>query len=166
MFWNLLYRFCTLPWVYNWLYSRILENPYYHIKGPDGKTVYMLRGWVTKRGSWWQRLLRLNFCIRVHHILAPDRDRHLHSHPFNYRTIVLKGWYLEERFKGTNINMEGDTAVGTPETFHRISHVHCAGVVTLFIMWGGKRDDWGFMTPNGYVQAQDYFAMRNEAIWK
>ena len=162
MFWKFLSWLCRIHFVYEWLYDRIEKNPYWHIMSPDGSRVYMLRGWIIKRGSWWQKLLGLNFCVRIHHILVPDQDRHLHSHPFNYRTLVLKGWYDEERPEGCYLRRAGETGDGTMHTFHRITDISMWGAVTLFIMWGGERDKWGFMTEDGYVPNKEYFRMRND----
>ena len=35
--------------------------------------------------------------IRIHHITRPDADPELHDHPWNFVSLVLKGWYEEER---------------------------------------------------------------------
>lgn len=44
--------------------------------------------------KWWPFKTR----ILLHRICRPDNDPWLHDHPFDFRTILLWGWYVEERF--------------------------------------------------------------------
>lgn len=171
---NLIARILARPFVVNWIIKRFAKekNVYFHITNPiDSSDVYMYRWWIIKRRPW------MNFCVRLHHIKRADHGFNLHSHPFNYRTFILRNWYIEERpdFKaGMMLGMEphdpvlynirrndlrhaGETQMNGIRSFHRISLVHPEGVWTLFVMWGGKKGDWGFMTDDGYVQADEYF---------
>lgn len=162
MFWKLLTWFVTIPFVARWI-IRIFGNEnhtYFHIANPlDPQDIYMHRYWVWKRRPWW------NFCVRLHHINREDMDRNMHSHPFNYRTIILDGYYWEERpaieqsdlRRIPHLLMAGDTVANTIGSFHRITDVSYSGVWTLFFMWGGDKGDWGFLTPTGYVRAKEYF---------
>lgn len=112
----------------------------------------MRRYWLIPP-SW-----HLPFTVRIHHILAPDADPYLHDHPWNWRTIVLAGWYVEEDVEGRKTHrMRGDTRAATAETFHRIDAVGRNGAWTLFIM-GRKRNRWGFMVgaPPRKVYYRDY----------
>lgn len=121
--------------------------------------------------------------IRLHHINRKDHDRDLHSHPFDYRTFVCKGYYSEvyedgvtfshvenwaegyERWghkcKGRGYRMvwRGDTQTGTGSKFHRISDVSSGGVWTLFCMTRNE-NDWGFMVGHKFVPSRDYFALK------
>lgn len=136
------------------------RTPYKHIMSQDGKTMYMGRWWLfnpysrtdNKPKYWW-----CPWSIRIHHILRHDTDRDLHDHPWNARTIILRGWYKEERecepgpevglFVQTPLYVStrhrGDTATLGFNEYHRISHVSPGGVYTLFISgpWMGV---WGF----------------------
>lgn len=54
----------------------------------------------------------LPFRIRLHHILRPDADAVLHDHPFNWRTIVLRGFYVEEDVTGAeHLRIPGQEAL-------------------------------------------------------
>jgi len=98
------------------------------------------RRWWLVPPSW-----RLPFSIRVHHILLPDADPYLHDHPWDWRTIILDGWYSEENVEGQmHTYCEGDTRAASAETLHRIDEVSVGGVWTLFIM-RHRRNRWGFM---------------------
>ncbi len=89
---------------------------------------------------------------RINHIMRADLDPFLHDHPFDWRTIILKGWYVEEDVFGNFHRRDaGYTAENKAETFYRIHEVSPGGVWTLFItgpryMRGVERNHWGFIT--------------------
>jgi hypothetical protein len=112
--------------------------------------------------------------IRLHHINRKDHDRDLHSHPFDYRTFVCKGFYAEvfddlvvPSYVDSNLMLRlgphgrrvifrGDTQTGTGQKFHRISEVSPGGVWTLFCMTNNS-NDWGFLVDDQFVLSRDYF---------
>lgn len=123
--------FAAIKW---WAFKR----PYFHI----GE--YMHRWWVVPE-SW-----KLPFAVRLHHIKQPDADPYLHDHPWNWRTVVLHGWYAEETvFGDVRVMMQGMSKASKAETFHTIVAVSSGGVWTLFIT-GRCRNRWGFMTINEF----------------
>ena len=99
---------------------------------------------------------RLPFAIRIHHIMRPDADPYLHDHPWAWRTIVLRGWYLEEDVFGTpQLRRAGETRAASAETLHRIDRVSEGGVWTLFIT-GRKCNAWGFVVPGNGMPRKVY----------
>lgn len=83
----------------------------------------------------------------LHRFVGSDPDRGVHDHPWAWaRSIVLAGWYLEERRTGIRTvrwfnSLEGDT-------FHRIIKPEgMADVWTLFYHKAGDVKPWGFMRP-------------------
>lgn len=157
--WRLIAFIVTRERVFLWLYERALRTPYRHLRSADGKDIYMGRWWLfnpytedgSKRWPWLPS-------IRLHHILRPDLDRHLHNHPWNARTIILRGRYEEERYHtidnmctrtyGTELRSvfnrnQGYTGRLLYREFHRISAVPDAGAITLFFTWT-KQGKWGF----------------------
>lgn len=143
------------------LVKRAMRTPYSHITGPDG-SVYMRRFWLFNpygkdpegeilppRWSWLPS-------IRVHHIMRPDSDRHLHDHPWNARTIVLDGWYDEERpGRFCHRRREGYTGRLLFGQYHRIDKISAGGVWTLFFTWR-KRGTWGFLVDGKKVPWREY----------
>lgn len=127
------------------------RTPYMHIYHSDG-TDYMGRWWLLPRlllgkdekgdpypYSWWP------WPIRLHHIRSEDWDRDLHDHPSWYRTIILRGWYVEQDLYGEkHLRQQGETKTATADTFHRITEISPGGVWTIFIM-GPKSNEWGFL---------------------
>lgn len=107
------------------------------------------------------RLLSTPWCgIYLHHILKSDADRHLHDHPWNFISIMLKGEYVEFRSDGTckpvpTTRMAPAFAKRKAEDFHRLKLYKGVTVWTLVIV-GRRRRNWGFMTEDGWVPWQDY----------
>lgn len=197
--WRALAWLVTREKVFVWLLRRAFRTPYSHITSADGSDVYMRRYWLfnpymseagarasgsdaAPRRSWWREVLP---SVRIHHIKRADQDRHLHDHPWNARTIVLKGWYEEERYCGEtaedhakrellakhqhgryygadstrrSLRIAGYTGRLLFGQYHRITAVPAAGVWTLFITWR-KRGSWGFDVDGVKVPWREYLAL-------
>lgn len=163
--WRMVASFVSKQSVRDWLIRRAKRTPYYDIKGPDD-SVYMGRWWLFnpygKDGDGNQTPARLSWLpsIRIHHIMRPDSDRHMHDHPWNARTIILKGWYSEERPAGQGNRSMHMRAAGYSGRlmfgqYHRIDEISPGGVWTLFITWS-KRGTWGFDVDGTKVPWREY----------
>ncbi|WP_421560867.1 MULTISPECIES: hypothetical protein [unclassified Pseudomonas] len=177
LFWRLVAKLLARPAVAAWLIARAQRTPYLHIMSADGNEMYMGRWWLFnsysrdthKPALWW-----CPWSFRVHHIMRPDEDRDLHDHPWDARTIILRGWYKEQRliegfehqlaalgYSGSAEATEyidrqaGDTARLRHGEYHRIDQVSTGGVYTLFITskWRG---DWGFLVNGVKVPWRTY----------
>jgi hypothetical protein len=84
----------------------------------------------------------------MHHILRRDLDPHKHCHPWPARTLVFKGWYVEECDDGLHLRAAGDTATLRHDEFHRITEVSPGGVYTLFVTWPWVHS-WSFRLDDG-----------------
>lgn len=150
--------------VADYLISRSRRTPYFHLEG------YMNRWWLfnayssdvekdsperykRKWPSWFPS-------IRVHHILREDQGRHLHDHPWNARTVLLRGWYTERRINESGNTTEGTRSKGQTARilfgqYHSIDEVSPGGVYTLFFTWkyGGT---WGFLVDGKKVPWREY----------
>lgn len=171
MIWNLIARLLAKPSVADWLIKRAQRTPYSPIV-KDG-VLYMDRWWLfnpypdtggsgADRPRW-----QFPISIRIHHIAQPDQDRDLHDHPWNARTMILSGWYDEER-KGEPFHptwltkvirrKAGDTATLKFGEFHRITKINDGGVYTMFIT-GPYRGTWGFLVDGVKVQWRKYLGI-------
>jgi hypothetical protein len=177
LFWRLVAKLLARPAVAAWLIARAQRTPYLHIMSADGADLYMGRWWLFnpysrdthKPALWW-----CPWSFRVHHIMRPDEDRDLHDHPWNARTIILQGWYTEQRLldsedpvlSGRDVpasaqateyidRRAGDTARLLHGEYHRIDELSPGGVCTLFITskWRG---DWGFLVNGVKVPWRTY----------
>lgn len=167
--WRLLASILSIPTVRRWLIARAQRTPYTHIHGPDG-SVYMGRWWLFNpypaktdgRKRKWADWLP---SARIHHIMRPDGDRHLHDHPWNARTIILQGWYLEEVPKAEGrrqfrSRVTGSTARLLFGEYHRIDLLPPEGTWTLFITWR-YRGTWGFDVDGKKVPWREYLGIQN-----
>lgn len=150
-------RLLARPAVADWLIRRAMRTPYTHLRvGHPGAITACLEGtWLYPREYWYMRrfwLLRLGpLQIRLHHILAEDPGRDHHDHPWPFRSVILRGWYLEHREGGRHMRREaGDTYRMKRGEFHRIVQVADGGAWTLFITWGARRGG-GFKRADGSV---------------
>jgi hypothetical protein len=141
----------TRPGITRRILQRAARTPYNDIYGDDG-TLYMRRWWLFNpypgetSGDGLPRFPLLP-SVRVHHIVRADRDRNQHDHPWDARTIILDGCYVEERGKAVHARVRGSTAAIRHNEFHTITYVSpVLGAVTLFITWR-YRHTWGFKVP-------------------
>lgn len=185
MIWQRLASIASRTEITWWLIRRAQRTPYTPIMSRDGRDLYMQRWWLLNpygkdeqgeptpaRFSWLPS-------VRIHHILRPDNDRHLHDHPWNARTIVLQGWYEEERPTSSNTGQVPDEIVKVGNQlrdvfkrrqgytgrllfgeYHRISEVSPGGVYTLFITWR-KRGMWGFQVDGKKVPWREYLDIKD-----
>ncbi len=153
----------------DWLIRRAQHTPYFNLAG------YMDRDWLfngyssdqslppgeRSRTKRWPRLPS----IRVHHILREDLADHPHDHPWNARTIILLGSYIECRwyrasaswFRLRHVRQPGDTARIRFGDFHHIEQVSEGGVWTLFVTFN-YCGDWGFLVDGVKVNHREYEA--------
>lgn len=182
--WRLVARIVSRPAVASWLIERSKRTPYYPIRSRDGSELYMDRHWLFNPygkdaagnvgPARWERWGLPS--IRVHHILRADDDAHLHDHPWNARTIVLRGSYFEQRPGGHGDALKWQH--GWPEgtrslyhrtagytgrvlfnSYHRISEVSEGGVFTLWFTWS-YRGTWGFLVGGKKVPYRVYLGER------
>lgn len=151
---ELLAKLIARPAVASWLINRAMRTPDDPLEG------YLNRYWLfnqynretrTPKYSW------IPFSIRVHHILREDYARHQHDHPWNARTLILRGGYIENRGGLMLVRAEGDTATLKFGEYHNIEAVTPGGVWTLFIM-GRYRGRWGFLVDGKKVDYRRYLA--------
>jgi hypothetical protein len=142
-----------------WLIRCAQRTPYLHIYSPDGTQVYMYRWWLFNAYDNETRQTKYRWCpvsIRLHRIMTPDNDRHLHDHPWDARTIILKGWYQELRQgAGRVMRYPGHSAAIGYGEYHQIRYVCLGGAWTLFIT-GKYRGTWGFLVDGKKVPYKEY----------
>jgi hypothetical protein len=164
LIWKLVAKVVSIPFVSNALIKQAKKTEYFHLDG------YMDRYWLFNRYSEIGKpdVIPKRFkwlpSIRIHHILREDDARDLHDHPWNARTIILKGWYVERRrvksshggyFTDDFVREAGDTATINFGEYHAIDAVSPGGVWTLFIA-GDYLGTWGFLVNGVKVPWREY----------
>lgn len=156
--WRATAEFLAQPEIAEWLIARSLRTPYSHLDG------YMDRFWLLNPYDFDAlKDGRELPSARIHHILRADLDPHPHDHPWEARTIILKGWYIEERLDPKTgqtfrcMRSEGDTVELNFGEYHRIVEVSEGGVWTLFIT-KQYQGTWGFLVDGQKVPYRKYLA--------
>jgi len=182
LFWRLVAKLLAHPAIAAWLIARAKRTPYLHIMSADGTEMYMGRWWLFnpysrethKSALWW-----CPWSLRIHHIMRQDEDRNLHDHPWNARTIILRGGYTEQRLLDhddpglSGLNMPasgqateyidrrpGETAQLRYGEYHRIDTVADGGAFTLFIT-SPYKGTWGFLVDGVKVPWRTYTGTDN-----
>jgi hypothetical protein len=153
----------------NYLIQRAKRTEYFHLPG------YMDRWWLfngygndpsTPEKSRHGKPIPWLPSIRIHHILREDYARDMHDHPWNARTIILKGDYDEDRFVpyppifqgGYTVKQKrerGDTATLKFGEYHNITRVSEGGVWTMFFTYK-YMGTWGFLVNGRKIPHEQY----------
>lgn len=172
-FWSLFAWLVSRPLVADWLIARAQRTPYTHLPG------YMNRYWLfnpyAKVNGREVSPISWLPSVRIHHILREDLDRHMHDHPWDARTVILRGWYAENRVMTGHceecegwvapcIREAGDTAAINFGQYHTIFEVSPRGVWTLFITFG-YQGTWGFEVDGVKVPWREYFKQYPQKPW-
>lgn len=93
--------------------------------------------------------------VYLHEFRRSDDDRAMHDHPWNNRSFIIAGQYIEHTPQGRILRQPGDCAVRLATDRHRVELINGAPCVTLFTT-GPKIRDWGFHCPQGFVPWQEF----------
>lgn len=95
--------------------------------------------------------------LYVHTIFEGDKDEHLHSHPWNFLTVVLRGAYMAR--DQTSIQRKGPGSVSwmTRAGFHKIASILDGPVTTLFLTIG-RPQVWYYLMDGVKVDSDTYRA--------
>jgi hypothetical protein len=182
IFWRIIAKVLVRPGIADWLIARAQRTPYLHIMSADGSEMYMGRWWLFNPYDPVSGARRYWLCpwsIRIHHIMREDNDRDLHDHPWNARTIILRGGYTEQRLlqhddpvllgrrlpaglQATEYidRHPGETASLRYGEYHRIDSVAVGGAITLFIT-SPYKGTWGFLVNGVKVPWRTYTGTDN-----
>lgn len=179
--WYFLAKLLAQPRITAYLIARAKLTPYTPILSVDGTEVYMERYWLfnpyptqTERDAMAaagiKQKWRFPISVRIHGIRTPDLDRHLHDHPWNARTVILRGGYIENRGGSYNyLHQGGSATLKFGKDFHRITTLYPMfgddAVWTLFIT-GKFRGMWGFNKDGVKIPFKEYLRDTGDAMSK
>lgn len=107
--------------------------------------------------------------LYIHKIYKADEDDHLHSHPWNFVGVVLKGTYiaftdplgLGRRYIST-IKDKWCWTWMTRKDFHKIWKI-CEEPVTTLVLCYGQRKPWYYLVgQNDHVESTEYRRRKNQ----
>jgi hypothetical protein len=124
--------------------------------------ITFVRSSIVSQGSVFMRrwvvMLARHGAVRIHNIVRADAGPY-HDHAWDFVSIVLRGWYVEDRAPDEDSNAFRrrwlSIAFRRAETRHRIVTVSPGGCWTL-VFTGPPRRLWGFATADGWVPYYDY----------
>lgn len=101
------------------------------------------------------------FALYVHRIHKEDQDKHLHSHPWNFLSMVLYGGYHELREDGRyKPKKPGTISWMSRNGFHKIAHIDRGPVTTLFFTFG-PHQPWYYLVNGAEVESVEYRNLKN-----
>jgi hypothetical protein len=115
------------------------------------------------------KIFKFKYCaLYFHGIYHKDEEKHLHNHPWNYASLILKGGIYEIYQKDIN-SRECFHYVGPlsfikrkASWFHKLRILKDdKPVYTLFFTWG-KEKDWGYNVSGMFVNHQKYRILKNQ----
>ena len=165
-----------LAWVFSrkFIAKRLItdaksRHPDFVILDENGEP-YLSRWWLfnpyetTDKRSQRYEWIPVN--IRLHCFSKPDKDEHMHDHPWDAVSLIISGRYCEERVDNDLFVYEaGDFNRINAEDFHSIRSVtpdHTIdkdGVWSIFITFK-KKKSWGFLVPPVVVPWREYLGVK------
>lgn len=114
---------------------------------------YLRRWWVVPRNRYAN--------VYLHEILNSDDDRALHDHPWDNRTFVLEGGYIEHTAEGSFERAAGDIIERKATDAHRLEIPQGGRAVSIF-MTGPIIREWGFHCPQGWRHWKEFVDSRDK----
>ena len=109
----------------------------------------------------WEILKTRWGSIWLHAIHKADTDKHLHNHPWDFISVVLKGSYYEQTPKGNKKQYPGKINLRNGEEHHKILELLSPVVYTLFFVSAPKRQ-WGYKVEGKFIDHLTYREMKNK----
>ena len=139
-------------------YSAILGSAYNMITPTGSDDVYLARFWLTVPQFTKDHNYDSGNSVLLHFILKDDSDDAMHAHPWDFRTQILSGGYIEDESKdfiseftlyeepGPRIKTRTGHNIGEVVT-HKATDLHRASCVMpdtwTLVTTGPKYRDWG-----------------------
>ena len=137
------------------------------IPGRSDADIYLVRFWLSvalrRDRSDGGEAIESGDSLMLHYFARGDDDQSLHDHPWDFRTTILVGGYIEhlppEDWQSTNVDAgpgpawnENRVPRRAGDTLgHKATDLHCVGFVDhgtwTLVRTGPRVRDWGFHPP-------------------
>lgn len=125
------------------------------------RKLFLVREIISQAGvlhfQRWRIFYTSWFALYIHRIYQADRDDHLHSHPWNFVSLILSGGY-DELTDERRWYPAGSFIYHKHSDFHKIIELD-KPTTTLVFTWG-KRKPWGFLVDGSIIDNDSYRAMK------
>lgn len=149
----------------NWLFFHRLDI---EINNPrSGAKDLYLRRWIIARTPLFQ--------VMLHKIVRPDADADMHDHPWSFRSLILKGGYLEQVLTTTRKSIQVFPGVhfqwaragqlvghNSEGGFHRIAALLDGKPAWTLVFTGPKKKSWSFLVDGVEVPWREYLTRKNQ----
>lgn len=130
------------------------DGHYEAIPSRDGKSLYLLRCWLTKPSPAGDGRWESGDSVLLHAFARPDDDGALHDHPWGFTTDILQGGYIEHLGDHSAHRIVGDRVRHDANDRHM---VYSLDAPTWTMVRTGKRErDWGFHIDGAFVPWQTH----------
>lgn len=136
------------------------------------KKLVLVKKIVSKVGVTHFRRWRLFWSpwgsVYLHNITNSDLDIDPHDHPWNFRSLILKGSYSEvsryprDAYKAVYVNVFKPGMVNTKKTTDCHKLTLLTPSVWTLVFAGKRKHDWGYQTATGWVHHKEYNRLRRE----
>ena len=99
----------------------------------------------------------------LHYILSADEPV-LHDHPWDFKSVILSGGYIEHTPEGEILRTAGDVFQKRAKDLHYISHVNPDTWTMVFT--GPTVRDWGFLVEGDWISHTDYQGRQLKSIFR
>lgn len=137
--------YANIAEIAEWSRSVRQREPDFIIGEPERP--YLRRWWIIPRNEFQN--------VYLHEILRSDDDRALHDHPWENRSILIEGRYVEHTLAGSFLRQPGSVIARNATDAHRLEITSSGHAVSLFFT-GQKVREWGFLCPQGWRHWRDF----------
>jgi hypothetical protein len=109
----------------------------------------------------WQILSLWGRSVYLHCIYRSDEDLHMHNHPWDFASFILKGGYIESMINSGTIKGPGDVAYHKAKDYHHITVLQ----PTWTLVFASKRyNAWGYLVDGKFVNHLEYRNVKNAIL--
>lgn len=134
--------------------------------------LFLVKELVSKQGVvHFQRYRLLQtpwFALYIHKIAQSDKDLDMHDHPWDFQSLILSGAYRESCSYPPDFDYiylpayySGDVAKHKAKDVHKITLI--TKQVWSLVFTSGRKREWGYLTPQGWVDHETYRRLKNNA---
>lgn len=104
--------------------------------------------------------------LYIHKICMSDEDAHLHTHPWNFISFILKGGYLQRVMAKPNDLFEHVIQRATQFSFVHMNRYEGHQLILVkptwtFVIAYGSHGPWGYLTKDGFIDHKRYRELKN-----